>query len=542
YVYAIMLKWAGNTFVLNNMKPKDGAKITLLADPNRKLDWNYCYDKLFITGFGSKPTHGEHAWAVKIPIDKDYYDADLIARLNEKKPLQSVISLDKKSEGRTFEGIGALSAGASSRLLIDYPEPYRSDILDYLFKPKFGASLHHLKVEIGGDVSSSDGSEPSHARTRDELENPKPEYYQRGYEWWLMVEAKKRNPDTILEGLQWGAPGWIGDGELYSRDNAEFVAAWVKGAKKYHNLDIDYIGIWNERKYDVEYIKLLRDVLDENGLEQTKIDAGDLWLPQEMWDIADDMVTDPELRKAVAVINAHTTEMVDHKTPESARSLDVPLWNGEAHAYGGHWKAAAKHAAYNRAYPIGKITKIISWSLISSYHDYLLVPHSGMMKANTPWSGYYDVQPPVWMIAHTNQFAGPGWKYIDSGSALLRDGSVTTLKGPDSDNYSIIIETMDAEENQTVTFKLSEGLSSKDLSVWRSTLENDLFVRQDSISTSSKEFTMTLAPDTIYSLTTTRGQQRGQAKNPVPANFDFPLPFSTVLLKDPTPGENASSR
>jgi hypothetical protein len=28
--------------------------------------------------------------------------------------------------GRTFDGVGALSAGASSRLLIDYPEPQRS--------------------------------------------------------------------------------------------------------------------------------------------------------------------------------------------------------------------------------------------------------------------------------------------------------------------------------------------------------------------------------------------------------------------------------
>jgi hypothetical protein len=62
------------------------------------------------------------------------------------------IAPNGKSEGRTFEGVGALSAGASSRLLVDYPEPYRSEILDFRFKPKLGASLHHLKVEIGGDI------------------------------------------------------------------------------------------------------------------------------------------------------------------------------------------------------------------------------------------------------------------------------------------------------------------------------------------------------------------------------------------------------
>ena len=60
------------------------------------------------------------------------------------------IPLDPSTAHHTFEGIGGLSAGASSRLLYDYPEPQRSDILDLLFKPFEGASLDILKVEIGG--------------------------------------------------------------------------------------------------------------------------------------------------------------------------------------------------------------------------------------------------------------------------------------------------------------------------------------------------------------------------------------------------------
>ncbi len=116
------------------------------------------------------------------------------------------VTLDGRGPGRTFEGIGGLSAGAGTRLLFDYPEPQRSQVLDFLFKPNYGASLHHLKVEIGGDVNSSEGTEPSHARTREEFEHPRPEYFDRGYEWWLMREAKKRNPNIYLDVLQWGAP------------------------------------------------------------------------------------------------------------------------------------------------------------------------------------------------------------------------------------------------------------------------------------------------------------------------------------------------
>ena len=63
---------------------------------------------------------------------------------------ETAVTLDASVLGPSYDGHGALSAGASSRLLYDYPEPQRSQVLDYLFKPKFGASLPVLKVEIGG--------------------------------------------------------------------------------------------------------------------------------------------------------------------------------------------------------------------------------------------------------------------------------------------------------------------------------------------------------------------------------------------------------
>ncbi|OPL20700.1 galactocerebrosidase-like x2 isoform, partial [Mytilus galloprovincialis] len=95
---------------------------------------------------------------------------------------------------------------ATSLLVRHYPTKLRDEILDYLFKPNFGASLQILKVEIGGDSQSGEGSEASH------MHNSWDENYYRGYEWWMMKEAKKRNPDILLYGLPWGWPGWIGNG------------------------------------------------------------------------------------------------------------------------------------------------------------------------------------------------------------------------------------------------------------------------------------------------------------------------------------------
>ena len=71
---------------------------------------------------------------------------------------------------------------------------FRSDILDYLFKPNFGVSVQHLKVEIGGGENSTCGCEPSHAITLDERDHPRT----RGYEFLLMNEVRKRNPKINL--------------------------------------------------------------------------------------------------------------------------------------------------------------------------------------------------------------------------------------------------------------------------------------------------------------------------------------------------------
>src|SRR6201995_5062712 len=117
----------------------------------------------------------------------------------------TTITINGTASGRTFDGIGAISGGGgNSRLLIDYPEPYRSEVLDYLFKPGYGASLQILKVEIGGDTNSTDGAESSHEHTSGAVSCGN------GYEFWLMEQAKARNPNIKLYGLAWGAPGFLG--------------------------------------------------------------------------------------------------------------------------------------------------------------------------------------------------------------------------------------------------------------------------------------------------------------------------------------------
>jgi hypothetical protein len=443
---------------------------------------------------------------------------------------ENTIVLDGHATGRIYEGLGAVSAGASSRLLIDYPEPYRSQILDYLFKPGYGAALQHFKVEIGADVNSTDGSEPSHMRS------PSDHDYNRGYEWWLMEQAHRRNPNIILDALAWGAPGWIGGGHLYSPDMANYVADFIKGAKRVHNLDIRYTGIWNERPYDPAYVKLLHRTLLKQGIS-TQIVCCDDYHRDKQFEVIAAMEKDSELADSVSAVGVHyprATAVDQYSTTPQDKASGKKLWSSEDQPNGGggpfvsrNWKAGGRILAqvYNRNYLQGAFTNTQIWSPITSYFENLAAPHSGLMYANTPWSGHYDVQGTIWATAHTTQFAQPGWQYMDSACGFLPDqaGTYVALKSPQSHDWSVVLETINAHGSQQVQFRITGGLSSGKVHIWQ-TNSQKTFAHVSDITPQKNAFTYNFEPDSLYSLTTTTGQARGSAAPP--ADKPFPLPYS----------------
>jgi hypothetical protein len=431
----------------------------------------------------------------------------LLVSLNTQAQTPS-ITLDGTGAGRVFEGFGGVSGGASSRLLIDYPEPYRSQILDYLFKPNYGASLQHLKIELGGDVNSTDGSEPSH------MHGPSDQNYSRGYEWWLMQQAKLRNPNITLEALEWGAPGWIGGGQFFSQDNINYILNFINAAKSNYGLTIDEIGIWNETNFDVNWIIALKAALQQAGLS-TRVIAAD----QASDEIVNQMVTYSTLMSAVDIVGIHYPRGGGNAFNQPLNGKSI--WASEEGPWRGDWIGAGLLAKYfNRNYIGTKITLTEIWSPVTSYYDFLPIPGSGMMYANTPWSGVYNVQPAIWAAAHTTQFAQPGWRYIDSSSGYLGTvGSYVTLTN--GSDYSLVVETIDAGSSQTLTFNITGGLFTGTVHVWKTDV-NSQFVQQSDVTPAGGSFTFTFAPGSIYSLTTTTGQSKGSATPPPASAFPFP--------------------
>ena len=447
--------------------------------------------------------------------------------------LSQVVQIDSRMTGRIFEGIGALSAGASSRLLIDYPEPQRSVILDYLFKPQFGASIHHLKVEIGGDVNSTCGTEPSHMHHRGEDD------YTRGYEWWLMKEAKMREPSITLDALAWGAPYWIGDGTYYSLENAEYMAKFVKGAKDVHGLTIDYIGCWNETAHDVNWLKTLRKSLDQYQLP-TKIVVAD---GIREWTIANDLINDDELFSAVDVIGTHYCQGQDRQlyngktvwqnygedyrivTPEALQSGKT-LWSGEDGPWKGDWNGAKGIIkTLVRNYIEARMTKTIIWSLITSYYDVLPLPNSGLIMANTPWSGHFELCPALWAMAHVGQFTQPGWTFLEGNANgyMQTGGSYISLMSPDRQDVSIIIETTEARSGQHMIFAIDPLWHNKTFHIWKTDSVHH-FIEQQSVAVANGHIALNLSSGSIYTISTTTGQRKADYAG-IPQARKFPLPY-----------------
>ncbi|WP_225448181.1 ricin-type beta-trefoil lectin domain protein [Streptacidiphilus sp. P02-A3a] len=448
----------------------------------------------------------------------------------------TTIAVNGGSGGRTFDGIGAISGGGgNTRLLTDYPAAQRQQILDYLFKPGYGADLQILKVEIGGDTNSTDGSESSHMHTASAVDCGT------GYEWWLMEQAKALNPGIKLYGLAWGAPGWIGNGTFWSTDMINYLVDWL-GCAASHGLSINYLGGWNERGYNVAWYEQLRSTLNADGYGSVQIVGAD-----SDWSIATDVADNSAFANAVSIIGVHYPcaggdgGSADTCTGNStATGTGKPLWASENGSQDDDAGAPALIRSITRGYTDAGLTAYINWPVVAAVYPNLPYQTDGLVLADQPWSGGYSVGASTWATAQVTQFTAPGWQFLDSGSGYLggseSNGSYVSLKSTNGSDYSTVIETTTATAAQTVTLNVSGGLSDGTVHVWATDLDSsdpaDYFVQQPSVTPVNGSYTLTVQPGYVYSLTTTSGQGKGSAAGP--AGSTLSLPYSDTFDNDTT--------
>jgi hypothetical protein len=451
-----------------------------------------------------------------------------------------------------YDGVGAiLGGGGNARYLMEYPRAQRRRILNYLFRPGYGASLQLLKLEIGGDGNSTVGAEASVEHRRGRVD------CRAGYEFDIARRAVAINPKLKLYGLQWGAPGWVGGSSLFTRADISYLVHWLDCAER-RGLTIDYLGGWNEKDdgSHARWFRRLRRALNANGYRNVKIVAGDARKRGDKWSYA--------RHPGVAILGAHNncgypTGVRGPRTrctrTRAARRSGKPLWGSEMGAIDADARngcnlpcAPAMVRAFTREYIDARVTGALHWpAIISMPAAVLPYQNRGLVTANQPWSGHYRVNAMTWVIAHITQFVWPpnpsnprGWRYLNSASGYLQGrrtaGSYVTLLRSSRTHWSSIVEaTAAGPRTQRVRFVIKGGrrLARKTVHVWSSNFNfntggpRQWFRHRAALKPVDGRFTLRVKRGHVYSLTTTTGQRKHIAA--IPPASPLRLPYANDL-------------
>ena len=311
------------------------------------------------------------------------------------------VTINGARVGPAFQGVGAISGGGgNSRLLIDYPNPQRQQILDYLFKPGYGADLQILKLEIGGDAYATDGAEPSIEQTKGNIN------CNAGYAFWLAKQARALDPSIELYGLQWNAPHWVGGTQGgWTQADIGYIIDWLNCAAK-DGLKVNYIGGWNEHLPHgitpaiMQWFVNLRAALNKaDAYRSTQIAAVDSFAKvSKPGDVAGFLARHPAFRKAISVLAYHNLCCYpatgnNCTVPEAARKSGKPIWESEIGALRETTGIPAMARSLVNAFIQVDATGLIEWPLVSSMPAFLPEEDRGLMQnAPQPWSGHLQRQ------------------------------------------------------------------------------------------------------------------------------------------------------
>jgi Glycosyl hydrolase family 59 len=462
-------------------------------------------------------------------------------------------TIQPSGDDRVFDGIGGDVDAAI--LLHGYPEPQRSQILDYMFKPNYGEAVQVLKLEIGGDMNSTSGSESSHQHAASDMPN-----VNNGYETWMAQEALKRNPNIKIWGSEWGAPAWVRG--MCTQLNANYVLNWLKGLKAI-GVNVSYISAGqNERNCsvnssigsvsDTDNINLLRATFDGAGFTDVKLIG---------WD-GSNMPNPPILnlntQNAIFAVGPHYpggwtapltwSNSVD-TTFQQWAGYGIKFWTGEDTDFQSMNPPGTLTRQYNFRHIQSGSTLVMNWTLVgATYSTYPFMenrssnpiyasggdPPQMPLYAMEPWSGHYElIEPPFWSIAQTTQFTQPGWLYTEAATGEFNAGSsatgsiVTYRSAGSPSDWTSVIETTGASAAQTVKIIPAAGFKNDAITIFTSNdTGKEYFNNLGRFTLPKSGLTMQVQPNSIVTVSTLSGQSKGLAYKTAPASAPFPASYA----------------
>ncbi|MDE5947109.1 MAG: hypothetical protein K2G63_07390 [Oscillospiraceae bacterium] len=409
-----------------------------------------------------------------------------VARANTKKITVDSSSMNMKF-GTAFKGFGCISAGGSSRLLMDYkilhPEIY-DEILSLLFKEGYGAELSHIKVEIGSDVNSLVCTESSLMRSENENAD-----VMKSAGFIFASDALKINPNLEIDMIRYGEAGYIKNAFAESKSKGyrlryKWYLRVIEDAFKKLNIKFTHISPDKSGTEvpDIEWLiyfsKRLR--CEKNKLydySKIKIVASDGTTA-----ISEKMLKNEKLRKSVDIIGLHNLTLKDENAEKLINNCNKEVWNTEISAPSNVPKLsvncdasgiAGENSITDIAIDIIKgfaNCKMTMYEFLPAVSGYYSGNNLGqLITAGSPWSGHYSVNSGFFMTMHFTRFIGRGWRFIESACDGINDSYVTFMPEDKSEitmifcndtskpkGYMVDISTCDFE-NRTFKFVETKG-------------------------------------------------------------------------------------
>lgn len=475
-----------------------------------------------------------------------------------------------KNENMRYRGAGMVSGNNSSRLLLDYkaenPKAYW-EILEHTFGEN-GIGVNHLKLEMGSDINSSSGTEPSVMRSEEEKAD-----VTRGAGYQLAADAKSVNPDLTLDMLWWGEPKWVSSSENVCAARYKWYKNTLDAAYEVYGLKFDYVSaVRNERAADLEWVKYLSSRLKSEtdcpyDYSKIKIVGGEEVCT---WGFADRMLEDGALMDSVDVVGSHYTSSSTPAAQELALKKGKELWLSEASSPMSYAEGAYRYdgagsglSGINGAldianriigmYPNGKMTLYEYQPVISAYYDGACYCQKQLILACDPWSGFYMLDSGFYISLHFSRFIKKGWEFVDSG--CYSDGKVggdghaivdavfsyMTAADPKTGDYSTVIANT-TNEPIAYTFRIS-GLdkASAEAGVWETrgpdkisgSYDENYFkpvlkIKPEEAKEESKKiytYKITVKPYSIITVSTLIPQEKEFLSGDIPERTVLKLPY-----------------
>nr|WP_263323639.1 S-layer protein [Neobacillus sp. Marseille-Q6967] len=414
--------------------------------------------------------------------------------------ISKTITIDGKNVDpyNRFKGFGTVTANNTSRLMLDYKEEHPKEyweIMNKLFNKDTGAGLTHVKVELGGDVNSSSGTEPATMRYADEPAN-----VLRGAGFQFAADAKSINPDITVEILRWGEPRftWTGASNNDYENRYQWYKQTIDAVYKEYGFKLDYVGIsqneraQNNNRIEVDWLKYFTSKIKqepnyETDYKNIKLVAADGY--RDTKSISRVLLDHPDLIDEIDVISSHygltgSTELNQLQTKlisEGKQPKENWVSEGIAPMINARYRENMEPNYKGLGGKAGiidvtsRIISVYSWTgagntplnavsfdfqpSVAAFYEGSAYNPKHLISAMDPWSGFYEVDGGLQGVRHVMNFVGyddhttpknERWMYVKDAQysdGAFFDGGVDvdtsthnymTLKDPESDDYTTV--------------------------------------------------------------------------------------------------------